>query len=645
MKIDFKLKEKDTALITIIKLYVISILVFSIFRFVLFVTEIDRVSEDGMSNILKAFIMGVRFDIVISGYLLLLPVIILLVLDILKIRNEATLKSIFIFIFTLFSISFLICAADIPYFNQFFSRFSVTAFEWMDSPAFVFKMIFQEPKYFLFILPALLLIFVYYKVLKKTLYKSKLSTWKLYIKIPIYILILGIMVLGIRGKTTKKSPIRIGTAYFCDNSFLNQLGLNPVFTLMRSYIDSKDEKNKSVHLIDSETAKANVIGYLNIGQQKYASPIARNVVFDSIPQNKPNVVVIIMESMSAAKMKRHGNNKNLTPFLDSLSNKSIYFENIYTAGKHTYSGIFSTIFSFPTIFRQHSMKQMRKYNGMATTLKKHDYQTIYFSTHDGQFDNVEGFLIDNDFTRIVSQKDYPYDEVKTTLGVPDDYMFSFSIPILNELSENKKPFLAVFMTASDHGPYYIPKYYSPQANNIKDQIVQYADWSLKSFIEKSLKQSWFKNTIFVFIADHGAAIKADYDISLDYHHTPLIFYAPSIIDSTYTIGKIGGQIDVFPTIMGFLQLPYLNNSLGIDLLNEDRQYIMINDDDKVGVLDNDFLLIMNQVGKSKLYKYRKHDKNNYIEEYKEKANQMEIYIKSNLQIYQDMMIENKTYIK
>ena len=637
-----------TTLIKVIKLYASALTAFSIFRVLLFFTEMDRVglAEDGISNILRSFIMGVRFDLVISGYILFFPVLALLIADILNIKSRRLNSVVQLFISLLFSIAFFICAADIPYFNQFFARFSITAFEWMSSPMLIFKMIAQEPLYSLFSIPAIVLMIVFYRVSKKIIDQSSTSEKvKWFIKIPVYILVLGVMFLGIRGRISKKSPIRIGTAYFCNNAFLNQLGLNPVFTLMKSALESKDERNKRIKLMDSELAKVKVRSTLGMGENKYSSPIARDVTFDTLPQNKPNVVIILMESMSAAKMKRHGNKQNLTPFLDSLSDQSIYFENFYTDGKHTYNGIFATLFSYPTIFRQHPMKQIRRYNGISETLKKHDYHSIYFTTHDGQFDNIEGFLMGNGFDQVISQNDYPYQEVKTALGVPDDYMLSYSIPILNKLAEKDQPFLSVFMTASDHGPYYIPEYFTPKAEDIKDQIVQYADWSLKQFVEASSKQSWFNNTIFVFLADHGAAVRTDYDIPLDFHHSPLIFYAPGLLDSTYSVNKIGGQIDVFPSILGLLELPYVNNTFGVDLFSDERKYVVVNDDDKIGVMDNEFFLIIRTGEDSKLYKYRNRDKKDYASSYKDKVKELENYVKSILQVNQDMITSNETYIE
>lgn len=351
-----------------------------------------------------------------------------------------------------------------------------------------------------------------------------------------------------------------------------------------------------------------------------------------------------MESMSAAKMGRYGNTNNLTPFLDSLAENAYSFDNIYSAGIHTFNGIYGTLFSYPALFRQHPMKgvEMLKYNGIANTLKSYDYSTIYFTTHDGQFDNVEGFLTSNDFDEVITQADFPSDKIRSTLGVSDDYLFEFAIPKLNNLHKSKKPFLAAFMTASDHGPYIIPKYFTPKNKEIKKQIVEYADWSLKKFIDLSSKQLWFENTIFVFVADHGASMNAIYEMPLNYHHTPLIIYNPNT--SAKKIEEFGGQIDIFPTIMGLLNLEYTNNTMGIDLLKEKRPYIYFCADDKYGVIDDEFFLIVRGETKS-LFKYRIGDKKNYMSEYKAIADKMDEYAKSNMQTSQYILKNNLQVIK
>lgn len=636
----------------ILKSYGIAILLFFVFRLILFFTGTGNIGNfsDSASDIFSAFIMGVRFDIVISGYLLVLPYLVLTIMFLINRRSLIVTRTVFYFVFAVFTVSFLVCAADIPYFNQFFSRFTISAFQWFDSPVFVFRMIVEEPAYWIFILPFVILTLIFYRLLSLAFAgfeQSQVTERPLVFKVLISLVFLGVMFAGARGRLAKKSPIKVGTAYVTDNAFLNQLGLNPVFTLMQSFFENLDKRNQAIRLADEIVAINKVQQYLGIEPANPYYPLYRRVVPDTFADVKPNVVIVIMESMAASKMKRNGETGNLTPFLDSLAMNSYYFDSIYSAGIHTFNGIFSTLFSYPAIFRQQPMRESRilKYNGLSNTLKKLGYSTTYITTHDGQFDNVEGFLSTNDFDQIITEDDYPSDEVKTTLGVPDDYMFRYSIPVLNSLHRKGKPFLTVFMTASNHGPYYLPEYYKPHSDEIRNQMIEYSDWSLRQFIRLAEKQEWFSNTLFVFVADHGIHKKRSYDISLEYHHTPLIFYAPHLLPESRIYNCIGGQIDVFPTIMGILKQPWINNTSGIDLLKEKRPFIMVNSIDNFGVIGKEFFLIVKHDGSSKLFRYRNRSMKDYSREFPEIKRLMDENARCNLQVFQYINDNRRQFVK
>ena len=635
---------------TFSKIYLLVIFIFLAFRSLLLVLNKDKVQINEIFDVIRAFIMGVRFDIVISGYVLLLPFLIISVITLFTSVSPIIKKILFYYVFILFTYAFFICSINIPYFAQFSSSFSVTALAWIDSPLFVLKMVFQEPVYILYSI-FFLLVIVFFRKMLILIFKAAHNFNKaenIYIHLVVSILSLGFIFLGIRGRIEKKSPILVGTAYITNNSFLNQLGLNPNFTFITSFLEENDPKNQEIKLIDEQLALKNVSTYFNIPAAKSSNPFSREVGYDSVDsQDKKNIVLIIMESMSASKMKRHGNTENLTPFLDSLSNEGYYFENTYTSGIHTFNGIFGTLFSFPAIYRQQPMKDIAKvkYEGIATSLKKNGYATNYFTTHDGQFDNVEGFLRANDFQHIISQKDYPSDQLKSALGVTDEYMFGFSIPMLNELHAQKKYFFTTFMTASDHVPYIVPDNFKPKSKNIKQQIVEYADYSLRTFINKASQQPWFKNTLFVFVADHGAVMNSPYEISLDYVHSPLLFFAPGFIKEKKVFSKIAGQIDVYPSIMGLLKLPYVNKTLGIDLFSETRPFIYFNADDKFGVIDTSKLLIVKKDNSVELFDYKIKNANIKAAKDINLINKMRNYAFSNLQSFQYYMKESNNIIK
>lgn len=628
-----------------VKLYLLLIAIYFCFRAALLLLNINRVGETTAWEVVQAFVMGVRFDIVTIGFVIAIPTIILTVFAFFGRKNRRFERIYTIVLTVLFTLTFGICAADIPYFNQFFDRFNITAFEWISTgdSAFVFKMVFEEPTYILMLLPVAAAGFVFWYFANKILKNS--TDWESvnYTQYGIYtVLLWGLVFIGMRGRLNEKSPIMVGTAYFGNNAMLNQLGLNPNFTLARSWLDGLDPDNQAVKFMSDEAAIANVQKYLGIENPNADFPIAREVV-SNVESNDYNVIVVIMEGMSYNKTAHGGNTRNLTPFLDSLMDKSLMFSNCYTTGTHTYCGIYSTFVSYPVIFRNQALKRIPvlQYDGIAATLKNNGYQTAYFTTHDSQFDNVAGFLSLNGVERIVSQADYPVNEVKTTLGVPDDYMFRFSMQVFDEMASKDRPFFAAMMTASDHGPFYIPDYFEPRSTEIKYQITEYADWSLQRFMELASQKDWFDNTLFVFVADHGASLDSDYSIPLSYFHSPMIFYKNGI--QPVVNESIASQMDIFPTVMGILGKTYVNNSFGIDLLNDSRRYVYFMGDDKYGVLDGDWLLINKpseeQIG---LYKYREKDRKNYVSDYPEVAKEMQKYGESAWQVSEYQLNKKKT---
>jgi phosphoglycerol transferase MdoB-like AlkP superfamily enzyme len=646
-------REKYFPALITARVYLLALCLFGLFRLLLFATQLAGnaafdAEQAGWRNIFKAFVMGVRFDLVITGYIMLLPFVGLSAMQLFNRRAGWSWVAVRWWIFVFFALAFTLCAADIPYFNQFFSRFTVAALTWIDSPVFVAKMIAQEPRYLVFLLLLIAVLVAFWYLLKRLFARPaqagalRTGTLPKLVQVLSFLLVLTLIMAGVRGRLAQKSPLRVGTAYFCSDPFLNQLGLNPVFTFVKSLSASS---LGGAPLMNTDDAMQNVCRYLGATPASPQFPLARMVNPALNSGVRRNVVLVIMEGMSAALMSRYGNTKKLTPFLDSLAQRSYTFDRMYTAGIHTYNGIFSTLFSFPALYRYHPMKDvaMLRYNGMAWALRKHGYSTIFFTTHDGQFDNMEGFLRNNDFEEVISQKDYPAEEVKSTLGVPDDYLFRFAVDEMNKLYGNGKPFFAAFMTGSNHAPIVIPPYFTPTASDLLSQVVEYSDWSLRQLVALSEKEAWFDSTLFVFVADHGGAYAPVYDMPLSYHHSPFIIYAPKALGAPRAFDQPTMQLDVFPTVMGLLALPYVNNTLGVDALAQPRPYAYFCADNKYGVLDGEYFLVVKESGDEALYRYADKDVRNVIGEQEARVNDMRTYALSNMQAYRHLL-ESKTML-
>ena len=191
------------------------------------------------------------------------------------------------------------------------------------------------------------------------------------------------------------------------------MGLNPVFTLLKSA-----KQNSSIKVIEDQKAIKNTQLYLGIKNSQYPNfPLSRKIESDSTIKS-PNIVMVIMESMSASKLSQFGNQENLTPFLDSLATKSINFKNIYSAGRHTCNGILASLYAYPAVLRERPMSalNMNHFSSLPEVLQNSGYRNIYFTSHSETFDNIGTFLPQNNIDQIFSQKDYDQSLINNSFG-------------------------------------------------------------------------------------------------------------------------------------------------------------------------------------------------------------------------------------
>lgn len=371
-------------------------------------------------------------------------------------------------------------------------------------------------------------------------------------------------------------------------------------------------------------------------------PVAREVHAEGFPKNA-NVVIVLMESMASDYLDYEYNGHKLMPFLNSMIDRSYYFENFYSSGIHTNNGIASTLYGYPPYFERTMMgTDVTRYAGIPRTLKGLGYQTLFFVTSNPQYDNMNSFLYENGFDRIYSQYDYPSDKVVNNFGVQDDFLFEYGVGKLNEASKNDKPFFATFMTVSNHPPLVIPDRFKDSGSNDNERIVAFADYSLQSFMEAAKKQDWYKNTIFLFLGDHGRALgNQPHDMALNYNHIPLIIYSPLFDDMPRRFTQFGNQLDVFPTVMGLLNHTYTNNSLGEDLFKTHRNKTFFVSDHHLGCINDEYFYMYAIADKKEgLYKYKDKNTTDFKSEHPSLVDSMRNYSMS-MMITADYLVRNK----
>ncbi len=578
---------------------------------------------------------GTRFDNVISAEILTLPFLLFTISYLAKWETHKLLKVTSIYISIFFSLALGICAADIPYFNYTNSRITINIFSWVDDLPTMLKAMVSSSEYILSILLFFISCFLFnffiwkwYRIKKanNNVPRTKPSLLR---RILVSIVLLILLAFGVRGRFQLNShPLVIRDAFRSNYTLVDQLTLNGT----HHFISSLQDEN--INFMDNQKAIQNTRRYLSADSVPKNS-ISRKITFDQ-PEQKSNVIIVLMESMSATKVGWYTPKvKSLTPNLDHLIKESLFFPNTYSAGIMTSNGIYSTLFSLPS-FRNikptlTSSCTGASFAGIANILKTKGYQNLYFCNGSLEFDNVNSFLKQNDFDLLKGSESFKKEEIISVWGVSDLSLFNNSMHYLDSVSANSKPFLAVYSTISTHPPHVIPtnENFRPTAESQLDKSYEYSDWAIGQFLEELKDKEWYNNTLFIFTADHGRNFNVTYEMPLSYNHIPLIFYYPGKLEAK-TDERLALQMDVFPTIMNILKMPYTNNTMGIDLLTQKRPYAYFHSNNKFGCISKEYFLIY-KYNHSYLYDYKSKSTINVANEHEELVTDMQNYMSSMIQ--------------
>lgn len=350
----------------------------------------------------------------------------------------------------------------------------------------------------------------------------------------------------------------------------------------------------------------------------------RRSVINSGEEQRPNVIFIGLESMSADFMKRFGNEKNLVPTIDSLAKESIFFTNLLATGTRTIRGIEAITLSIPPTPGRSIVKRENNDNlfTIGEVFKQKGYTRTFFYGGDGHFDNLNVFFGNNGFN-IVDRKNklrvngrFPVqrtqikdDEVtfENAWGVCDGDLYDKVLREADKQYQTKKPFFNFMMTSSNHKPYTYPKGVIdiPSGKN-REGTLKYTDWSFRKFFEEAKNKPWFKNTVFVIMADHAAYSAGRTEINVESYHIPAFIFNlknknPEEVD------KLSSQIDIFPTLFGYLNWSYESNIFGKDIskMQPKDERALIANNIKLGLLKGDQLLILNNHKKHTFYQWNK----------------------------------------
>jgi len=282
-----------------------------------------------------------------------------------------------------------------------------------------------------------------------------------------------------------------------------------------------------------------------------------------------NVMLVMMESMSAGYMGVYGNSKKLTPHLDALSKKSLFFSNFFATGTRTVRGMEAVMMSVPPTPGRSIVKRPDNHNmfGMGWVFLDKGYENKFIYAGHGYFDNMNEYFSHNGF-EVVDRLSFDEDEVQfsNVWGVCDEDLFAKSIKEADRSYAKGKPFFNFIMTTSNHRPYTYPEgKIDIPSHSGRSGGVKYTDYAIDQFLKHASTKPWFDSTLFVFVADHNGGSAGKMALPLYRYKIPCLIYAPKLI-APMQVDTLASQIDLAPTLFALMHWSYRSKFYGKDIM-------------------------------------------------------------------------------
>lgn len=333
-------------------------------------------------------------------------------------------------------------------------------------------------------------------------------------------------------------------------------------------------------------------------------------VYNHGPELHPNVIQITVESLSADFLSIFNRASNLTPRLAEIAGKSLTFDSFYATGTRTDRGMEALALSMPPTPGRSIVKRPNNENmfTLGSVFRSKGYDTAFIYGGFGYFDNMNYFFGKNGY-RVIDRNSVAKEDVTfaNVWGACDEDLFRWTMREADASAASGKPFHYFVMTTSNHRPYTFPagKIDLPSKVSGRAGAVKYTDYAIGRFISDAAAKPWFKNTVFVIVADHCASSAGKTELPVQNYHIPLIIYSPGGQIAPGHIKTLTSQMDYAPTLLGLLNWSYPSRFFGHDVrkVEEREAHALLGNYQKLGHMENgDFVVLKPQRGAS-MYRY------------------------------------------
>jgi phosphoglycerol transferase MdoB-like AlkP superfamily enzyme len=593
----------------LLKYYFYIILVFFVGRVSLFIVNFDRFSNDDV-NYWLTFLYGLRMDTIVVSVVLIIPVILLTIFPtILKDFINKFLKYYFLVFISFF---IYIEIATFPFFAQYDVRPNYLFVEYLEYPKEVFGMILADYKMALFIAFCIIgtFIYLYLKNYKDSFLEvfDELHVHRILWFIPLAL----ILFIGIRSSFGHRAANN-SDAMYSSNRILNEVTKNSFYSVMYAVYSSKKHSTNDVAKrygkMDIKEAILRVQKRLNIvnADEKYFLSRLEKSHFKA--EKSKNIVIFIQESMGYQFVEAVGGEAGITPEFNKLAKEGILFTNLYSNGTRSIRGLAGSTagnFSVPGKGVLKRNKSQSDFFTLGNLLKPMGYHTSFIYGGESRFDNMKSWFLGNGFSEIIDQPKFTEAKYTGTWGVSDGDVVNRANKEYVKLYKENKNFASVIFSTTNHTPFDFPDGKIKLVDGVEKKSVKnaikYADFAIGDFIRQAKKEEYYKDTLFVILADHNVRVYGDDIVPVNMFQIPGLILGEGIKAMTYE--KIATQPDVLATVIDLLGIEAEIPVMGHSIFSSKKQNIsLMQFNDSYALRVDDTIAVIRPNKKALTFKY------------------------------------------
>lgn len=587
------------SLIFFVRFFIFWLLFFAVDRFIFLFIFHKKLRTIPLGEKLATFYHALRLDLSMAAYLAIIPLLVFIFWYLGK-KSQVNFKWVGVYNKVLLALFCLISIINFNIYREWGNKINAKALSFVvDTPNEALASSASSPlllSFFIYLILFLTGLYLHRVIIRK---KVDFVVSPVWLKAIVAILLFGVNFLFIRGGVDV-APNSQSMAYFSKNETLNYASLNTEWNLMSSILAStKTNKNPYIYFNDAQAQQAITELY----------KVPKDTSISILKTQKPNVVLFILESFTADLTKTLGNEDGITPNFDNLIKDGVLFSQIYAAGNRTDKGLIGTLTGFPTLGTGSIVKwpeKMQKIPAISQKLFQNGYQTSFFYGGESEFDNYKAFVLSHNYQKLVDKNSFDKKDMNSKWGAYDGLVFNKQLQWVNQ---EKQPFFSTILSLTNHEPFELP---GKQKFGNKDIIQKfkstayYTDSCINAYLNDAKKQAWYKNTLFIFVADHGHLYpKNKFEVfEPQRYHIPLLFYGDVIKDEFKgkAFNQTGSQQDIAATLLAQLGINTKDFVWSKNLLNPYApHFAFFSWDNGLGFVKDGHCVTFDNVGKSILY--------------------------------------------